>query len=97
MAKAALSIYYIITAYLKFKCRCRLYAMLIYDRVTCRSLSFLLPQFVAVTVAEHSDGSIALWVLIVGVNQNTFSTLETLSLLRSGTAIVYCLSTCYCI
>jgi hypothetical protein len=44
--------------------------MLIYDRVTCRALSFLLPQFVAVTVEEHSDGSIALWVLPVGVKQS---------------------------
>jgi hypothetical protein len=58
MAKASPCIYYIITEYLKFKCR--LYAMLIYDRFTCRSLSFLLPQFVAVTVEEHFDDSIAL-------------------------------------
>jgi len=58
MAKASLSICYIITAYLKFKCR--YYAMVIYDRITCRSLGFLLPQFVVVIVVEHSDGSIAL-------------------------------------
>jgi len=71
--------------------------MLIYDRITCRSLSFLLPQFVAVTVEEHYDGSIALWVLIVGIKQIIFSTLETPSLLRSRITIVCCLSTCYCV
>jgi hypothetical protein len=51
--------------------------MLIYDRVTCGSLSFLLPQFVAVIVEEHSDGSIVLWSLNVGSKQNAFSSLET--------------------
>ena len=43
--------------------------MVIYDRVTCRSLGFLLPRFVVVTVEEHSDGSIALWVLNVDKNR----------------------------
>ena len=95
MAKASLCICYIVTSYLKFKCR--LYAMLIYDRVTCRSLSFLLPQFVAVTVEEHSDGSIAFWVLTVASKQNALSSLETQSALRSRMALVCCLSTCYCV
>ena len=71
--------------------------MLIYDRVTCRSLGFLLPHFVAVTVEEYSDGSIALWVLTVVVKQHVYSSLETPSLLRSRITIFCCLSSCYCV
>jgi len=71
--------------------------MVIYDRVTCRSLGFLLPQFVVVTVEEQSDGCIELWVLTVGIKQNAFSSLETPSLLRSRITIICCLSTCYCV
>jgi hypothetical protein len=85
MVKASLCICCIITAYLKFKCR--LYAMLIYDRVTCRSLSFLLPQFVAVTVEEHFDGCIVLCGLVVESKLNAFSSLETPSALRSRMAV----------